>query len=112
MQHMNKPTFIFLIALTLPPGAWAADEPASAPASAQEGDVKKLFSKNCALCHFDYGKAVGRGAPKLAGTQLSEKGVYDRIANGKSGMMPGFKKLLTEAEIQALTEYIKALPAN
>jgi mono/diheme cytochrome c family protein len=112
MQQMNKSTLLFSIGLVLPLGALAAEEPASAPQSAQEVDVKKVFSKQCALCHFDYGKAVGRGAPKLAGTQLSAKEVYDRIANGKSGMMPGFKKLLTEAEIQALTEYIKALPAN
>jgi mono/diheme cytochrome c family protein len=78
----------------------------------QTNEVKKLFSKNCALCHFNYGLDPGRGAPKLAGTQLSLKGVYDRIANGKSGLMPGFKKLMTEQEIQALSEYIKALPAN
>jgi mono/diheme cytochrome c family protein len=109
---MNKSTLLLLISAALPLDARSDDEPASPAASAAEVDVKKLFSKNCALCHFDYGKAVGRGAPKLAGTQLSAKGVYDRIANGKSGMMPGFKKLLTEPEIQALTDYIKALPAN
>ena len=46
------------------------------------------------------------------GVAAIAQGVYDRIANGKSGAMPGFKKLLSEAEIQALTEYIKTLPAN
>jgi mono/diheme cytochrome c family protein len=112
MQQMNQSTLLFLIGVVLPLCASAADEPASAPQNAQEVDVKKVFSKQCALCHFNYGKDVGRGAPKLAGTQMSAKEVHDRIANGKSGMMPGFKKLLTEAEIRALTDYIKALPAN
>jgi mono/diheme cytochrome c family protein len=74
--------------------------------------IKKLFANNCALCHFNYGLDPGRGAPKLAGTQLSLKGVYDRIANGKQGVMPGFKKLLSEQEMQTLAEYIKGLPAN
>jgi mono/diheme cytochrome c family protein len=95
--------------------ALAAACAASTAASADDKDneeIKKLFAKNCALCHFNYGLDPGRGAPKLAGTQLPLKGVYDRIANGKQGVMPGFKKLLTEQEIQALAEYIKGLPAN
>jgi mono/diheme cytochrome c family protein len=106
---MNR-VLLLLLALCAPLAT--AVEDTLAAAGAAEPDVKKLFAKNCALCHFNYGLDVGRGAPKLAGTQLSAKGVYDRIANGKSGAMPGFKKLLTESEIQALTDYIKALPAN
>ena len=105
-----KRIWLLLLFASLPLAA-AADEAETQP-GAQDAEVKKLFAKNCALCHFNYGLAVGRGAPKLAGTQLSAKGVYDRISNGKTGAMPGFKKLLTEAEIQALTDYIKALPAN
>ena len=91
----------------------ACAAPMAASADEKDGEqIKKLFAKNCALCHFNYGLDPGRGAPKLAGTQLSLKGVYDRIANGKQGVMPGFKKLLSEQEIQALAEYIKGLPAN
>ncbi|HXV08748.1 MAG TPA: cytochrome c [Burkholderiales bacterium] len=99
---------LILMALAVACGA-----PMAASADDKDSDaIKKLFAKNCALCHFNYGLDPGRGAPKLAGTQLSLKGVYDRIANGKQGVMPGFKKLLTEQEIQALADYIKALPAN
>jgi len=93
--------------------AAACAAPMAASADDNDGEqIKKLFAKNCALCHFNYGLDPGRGAPKLAGTQLSLKGVYDRIANGKQGVMPGFKKLLSEQEIQALADYIKGLPAN
>jgi len=54
---------------------------------------------------------AGKG-PKLAGTQMSEKQIYDRIWNGKPGAMPAYKKVLTEAQVQALSSYIKGLPAN
>lgn len=78
---------------------------------AGEIDPKKVFAKNCAWCHSNYGLEAGKG-PKLAGTALSEKGVYDRIFNGKSGAMPAYKKLLSDAEIRALTTYIKGLEVS
>lgn len=86
---------------------------ANVPAEAEPGEIdpKKVFAKNCAWCHNAYGMEPGKG-PKLAGTSLSEKGVQDRITHGKSGAMPAYKKLLTEQEIRALTDYIKGLPAN
>lgn len=79
--------------------------------SAEGIDPKKVFAKNCTWCHNAYGMEAGKG-PKLAGTSLSEKGVYDRIFHGKSGAMPAYKKLLSEHEIRALTSYIKSLPTN
>ncbi len=78
---------------------------------AQQPDARKLFASNCAWCHSSFGMEAGKG-PKLAGTSLSHKGVIDRISNGKSGMMPAYRKHLSEREIQALADYIKALPAN
>ena len=49
--------------------------------------------------------------PKLAGTDKTLEQVMKQIMNGKSPM-PGFKSQLKEEEVQALAEYIKALPAN
>lgn len=74
-------------------------------------DIKKLFATNCSWCHDGYGAVAGKG-PKLAGTSKSVKGVMAQISNGKDGYMPGFKKVLKEEQIQALAEYIKALPAE
>jgi mono/diheme cytochrome c family protein len=90
-------------AIALP--AQANQEPSNEP------DPRKLFASNCAWCHNNFGLEAGKG-PKLAGTRLSHQGVMDRIANGKSGMMPAYRKQLSEREIQALAEYIKALPTN
>jgi mono/diheme cytochrome c family protein len=49
--------------------------------------------------------------PKLAGTDKTKEQLMKQIANGKSPM-PSFKSQLKEHEIQALAEYIKALPKN
>jgi mono/diheme cytochrome c family protein len=88
---------------------------AAAPVKEKYGvDVKKLFASSCALCHNNYGLTGGGrgGGPKLAGTTNNKEGVIDRIANGKAGMMPAYKSTLKEEQIQALADYIKALPAN
>lgn len=77
-------------------------------------DVKKIFGTQCGLCHGDFGMTLGGrgGGPKLAGTQLERDGVIKRIQEGKSGMMPAFKKMLKPEEIEALATYIKSLPGS
>ncbi|HZP86780.1 MAG TPA: cytochrome c [Burkholderiales bacterium] len=74
----------------------------------QKLDIKKLFSAKCSWCHQGYGMKQADG-PKLAGTAKTHEQVVKQIANGKSPM-PGFKSQLKDYEIQALADYIKALP--
>lgn len=74
------------------------------------GNVKKLFATKCSWCHQGYGMKQADG-PKLAGTDRTLEQIMKQIKNGKSPM-PGFKSQLKEEEVQALAEYIKALPAN
>jgi mono/diheme cytochrome c family protein len=84
----------------------------SSPVLAEEIDAKKVFATNCSWCHGDYGRKAGKG-PKLAGTTMNEKQLYDRIFNGApGGAMPTYKKTLSEEKIQALVTYIKNLPAE
>ena len=73
-------------------------------------DIKKLFAQKCSWCHQGYGMRQADG-PKLAGTDKTKDQLVKQIANGKSPM-PGFKSQLKEHELQALAEYIKALPKN
>lgn len=85
--------------------------PASEPVAEPEKpriDVRKLFAMNCSWCHDGYGLHAGKG-PKLAGTKMTEKQLYERIAKGKSGYMPGFEKTLKKDQIDAFVEYIKGL---
>jgi mono/diheme cytochrome c family protein len=49
--------------------------------------------------------------PKLAGTAKTHPQVVKQITNGNPPM-PGFKSQLKDYEIQALADYIKALPKN
>lgn len=86
------------------------DSPVSGVQSPEAvAEVKKLFAAQCAWCHADYGLKAGK-APPLAGTRMTEKQVASRIRNGKEDAMPGFRKTLTEVQIQAFAEYIKGLP--
>lgn len=71
-------------------------------------DMKKLFSTKCSWCHQGMGMKQADG-PKLAGTEKSREQVMKQIAKGKSPM-PGFEKQLKPEEIEALADYIKALP--
>jgi mono/diheme cytochrome c family protein len=73
-------------------------------------DIKKLFSQKCSWCHQGYGMRQADG-PKLAGTEKNHDQLIKQIANGKSPM-PGFKSQLKPHELQALADYIKALPKN
>jgi len=73
-------------------------------------NVKKLFATKCSWCHQGYGMIQADG-PKLAGTQKTIEQLTKQIIEGKSPM-PGFRKQLSEKEVQALAEYIKTLPAN
>lgn len=74
----------------------------------QKLDIKKLFSAKCSWCHQGYGMKQADG-PKLGGTEKTHEQVIKQITNGKSPM-PGFKNQLKDFEIQALADYIKALP--
>ncbi len=107
------------VALAVPPAAWGQDiDEAIAPAvklvnekyAEHHLDIKKLFAQRCSWCHQGYGMRQADG-PKLGGTDKSREQVVKQIANGKSPM-PGFKKQLKEYELEALADYIKALPAN
>ena len=101
-----------LAALISGPG-FAQDPTDEAAAKIDEkfgGNIKKLFATRCSWCHQGFGMKQADG-PKLAGTDKSLAQVMAQIMNGKTPM-PGFKNQLKFEEVQALAEYIKALPAN
>ena len=70
--------------------------------------VKRLFASRCSWCHQGYGLKQADG-PRLSGTTKSKENVIEQIAYGKS-TMPGFRKQLKPWQIEALADYIKALP--
>lgn len=86
------------------------DEPAAMIDKKYGGNIKKLFATRCSWCHQSYGMKQADG-PKLAGTDKSVEQIMKQINIGKSPM-PSFKSQLKQEEVQALAEFIKALPAN
>jgi mono/diheme cytochrome c family protein len=104
---------VALIAGLLSMPGFAQDPTDEAAAKINEkfgGNVKKLFATKCSWCHQGYGMKQADG-PRLAGTSKTVAQVMAQIMNGKTPM-PGFKTQLKFEEVQALAEYIKALPEN
>jgi mono/diheme cytochrome c family protein len=73
-------------------------------------DIKKLFAQKCSWCHQGYGMRQADG-PKLAGSGKTHEQLMKQIRNGNPPM-PGFKNQLKDYEVEALADYIKALPKN
>jgi mono/diheme cytochrome c family protein len=93
-----------------PPAQNGAANAAAAPAitDAERNDARALFAAQCSWCHGDYGMKADRG-PRLAGTQMTEHEVEERIRNGKAGYMPSFKRFLNDQQIALMAKYIKSL---
>jgi mono/diheme cytochrome c family protein len=82
--------------------------PAPSVTEAEKAEAKAIFAGQCGWCHGNYGMTADKG-PKLAGTQMTEQEVEQRIRNGKPGYMPSFKKFLNDQQIALMAKYIKSL---
>ncbi len=71
-------------------------------------EVKQIFGGQCSWCHGAWGMKADKG-PRLAGTQMTEQQVEQRIRDGKPGYMPAFGKELDDQEITLMAKYIKSL---
>lgn len=91
-------------------GQPAAAPPAAATTAADSdagADGKSVFATaGCGGCHAlaDAG-ASGTVGPDLDATKPAKELVLDRVTNGK-GAMPPFKGQLTDAQIDAVAEYV------
>ena len=71
-------------------------------------DVEQLFAGTCGFCHSDGGRAAGKG-PQLMNSPRDDDFLHNRIVNGKSGAMPAFGGAFTDAQIEQIVKYIRAL---
>jgi mono/diheme cytochrome c family protein len=103
--------------LALLPAVLAASLTCAVPASAQSAapepdnapfDVPQLFATTCGWCHADGGRAAGKG-PQLMDSQRSDDYMRNRIKTGKQGAMPAFDQAFTDAQIDDIVKYIRAL---
>lgn len=85
--------------------------------SASARSAAELYKKNCASCHGKDGRSkTFKGRIKSARdisdpewqSSVSDERIFNSIHNGR-GKMPAFGKKLSEAEIESLGPYIRAL---
>ena len=94
---------------------WIVLKAVPASAAPQDQTGRSLFSSTCASCHGQNGTptAVGKSlnAPDLSSKAVQSQTAADLqqiIANGK-GNMPPFNGRLSDAQINSLVGYIRAL---
>jgi mono/diheme cytochrome c family protein len=85
----------------------AQQSAASAPENGQL-DVGQLFATTCGWCHSDGGRAAGKG-PQLMNSERDDDFIRNRIKNGKQGAMPAFGAMFSDAQIDDIIKYIRAL---
>ena len=71
-------------------------------------DVSQLFGTTCGWCHSDAGRTAGKG-PQLMDTKRDDDFLRNRIKNGKSGAMPAFGSMFSDAQIDQIIKYIREL---
>jgi cbb3-type cytochrome c oxidase subunit III len=86
-------------------------DPANPPKPTQPGstDGKTVFATaGCTGCHtLKAAGSTGTVGPNLDEAKPSKDLVIDRVTNGQGGM-PSFKGQLTEAQIQAVADYVSS----
>lgn len=78
--------------------------------------AKVLFADNCAACHQAGGDGVMGAYPNLLDDAWLWGGSFAQIeqtiANGRNGAMPSFKKSLSEAQINDVSDYILGISGH
>jgi mono/diheme cytochrome c family protein len=85
----------------------ASQQTAAAPDNAPL-DVQQLFATTCGWCHSAGGREAGKG-PQLMNTTRDDDFIRNRIKSGKTGAMPAFGETFSDAQIDDIIKYIRAL---
>jgi mono/diheme cytochrome c family protein len=94
-----------------------------APLSARGQDAKRLYEQTCAMCHGTGGKGDGPTSenlqPKPADLTILVKDKSEAYLTkliteggpsvGKSPLMPSYKGILDEKQVEGVVRYVKSL---
>ena len=97
-----------------------------AAVSAYGQEAKQLYEQTCSMCHGTNGKGDGPNAqvlqPKPADLTIALKGKKDTYlaklikegggSVGKSPLMPSYKGLLSDEQVQSLIKHVKGFIAQ
>jgi mono/diheme cytochrome c family protein len=103
---LSAPTLAVLLAISALPSR-AQQPPQPAPDNGQF-DVGQLFATTCGWCHSAGGRAAGKG-PQLMDSKRDDDFIRNRIKHGKEGAMPAFDAMFSDAQIDDIIKYIRAL---
>ncbi|WP_225146435.1 MULTISPECIES: cytochrome c [unclassified Bradyrhizobium] len=90
---------------------WAAMAQAQSATPVPENaafEAEQVFAGTCGFCHSDGGRAAGKG-PQLMNSPRDDDYIRSRIKLGKQGAMPAFDGAFTDAQIDQMVKYIRAL---
>jgi len=87
--------------------SWLEPVTPTSPALVAEG--RRLFLESCAHCHG--ADVSGDEGPDLRGLQVSDRYIATMIRYGEPHEMPAFAKKHGNADLAALTAYLRSLPA-
>jgi mono/diheme cytochrome c family protein len=89
---------------------------ASQGGKTKPADGKTVYQSQCAKCHADDGKGIPSlpDIPNFADAKWqasrTDKKITDAV-NAGAGIMPGFKEVLSAAEIRAVVKQVRAFGA-
>lgn len=106
---LSTPTLAALLTISTLPSR--AQQPAPSAPDSEQLDVGQLFATTCGWCHSAGGRAAGKG-PQLMDTKRDDEFIRNRIKNGKEGAMPAFGATFSDAQIDDIIKYIRALKPN
>lgn len=99
----------------------AAEGHLGAVTTANERTAAALYRKHCSSCHGRDGRSKTLKAKFNRARNLTEQGwqdavsderIFNSIANGRGGKMPAFAKKMSEAEIDSLVLFVRALRSS
>lgn len=100
------------------PGSTSNVTAATTLTNASERTSAALYGKHCASCHGKDGRSKTFKAKFNRARNLTEPGwqdavsderIFNSIANGRGGKMPGFAKKLSVGEIDGLVLFVRGL---
>jgi len=107
-----RKALVLLLLLSGSLSAARADEPAlNRPLTQTEQRGQALFERNCASCHPRI-PVPGAVAPAVSrDSQGGQPALMADIIRKGTPRMPGFANRLGEADVQAIVQYLKTVPA-
>src|SRR6516162_5748538 len=104
----NRALLLAVLIASLAYSGFATAQSATPAPDDTQFNVEQLFATTCGWCHSAGGRAAGKG-PQLMDSKRDDDFIRNRIKHGKEGAMPAFDAMFSDAQIDDIIKYIRAL---